>query len=354
VKLRPGVITPLLAAMAGGSALAAIVASAGAVTAPAPITLGSTTGTPSANVCSGGINCTYVPFSGAADPALAVPSDGTVSSFAVNSGSATGSVELRVLAPAGNGRYTGAGTSAPQALAGGVQSFSVSLPVTAGDVLALDNASSALLFDTTSPTAISAYYEVPSLADGSTAAPNHDQSGLRLLLSAVEQPSTSTTVTTNPTVTTVVSTTTVTTTQATPSSPGPPKILSLRQSQRTWREGSKLAVVAGARVPVGTVFSFTLNQRAVVTVSFVQPVAGRKVKGKCVAGSKAKGSRCTVRTTQGTLAISGAGGANQLSFQGKLTSRHTLPTGSYTVKLQARNAAGQSSSTRSLSFTIAR
>src|SRR5437764_3327363 len=95
-----------LAAAAGGTGLAVLVGSAGAATpALTTTTLGSTTGTPNENICVAGINCTYVPFASAADPGLQVPVNGNVTKFSVNSGSATGTVELRVLRPAGNGEY---------------------------------------------------------------------------------------------------------------------------------------------------------------------------------------------------------------------------------------------------------
>ena len=219
-RLRGGLLA--LAASAAGVALAVAVGSAGASsTAVVSTTLGSATGTPSQNVCSAGINCTYVPFSWAASPTLQVPVDGKVTSFAVNSGSATGSVQLRVLRPAANGQFTGAGTSPAESLAGGPQTFTVSLPVHAGDVLALDNSTSALLFDTSSANPVfSAYYELPSLADGSTAAPNNNKPGYRLLLSAVVTGTTPTPTTTGgTTVTTVV--TGGTTTASRPSPRGP-------------------------------------------------------------------------------------------------------------------------------------
>jgi hypothetical protein len=58
--------------------------------------------------------------------------------------------------------------------------------VKAGDILGLDNSDSALMFDKTSPNPITAYYELPALADGVTAAPNQPlMDGYRLLLSAV-------------------------------------------------------------------------------------------------------------------------------------------------------------------------
>src|SRR5437660_10980639 len=142
-----GVLVALVAAAAGGG-LAIGVGSAGANgAAPTTTTLGSTTGTPNQNICSAGFDCTYVPFASAANPGLEVPLNGSVTSFSVNSGSGgpPATVELRVLRPAGNGKFTGAGTSPMEPLSTGGNTYSVSLPVQAGDVLALDNSTSALL-----------------------------------------------------------------------------------------------------------------------------------------------------------------------------------------------------------------
>src|SRR5260370_10460116 len=100
-----GALVALVAA-AAGVGLAIGVGSGGASgSAPTTTTLGSTTGTPSQNICLAGFDCTYVPFASAASPGLQVPLDGNVTSFSVNSGSATGSVQLRVLRPAGNGKF---------------------------------------------------------------------------------------------------------------------------------------------------------------------------------------------------------------------------------------------------------
>jgi hypothetical protein len=143
----------LVAAVAG---LAVALATTTARGAGQTVTLGSTSGSPSANICVGGIKCTYVPFTGVSNPGLQVPFDGTVTSFSVNAGSAGGSVGLRVLRPAAPGQYTGAGTSPPKTLGLGVSTFAVSLPVKAGDLLGLDNESSALMFDKSSASPITA------------------------------------------------------------------------------------------------------------------------------------------------------------------------------------------------------
>ncbi len=182
----------LVASVAAVAALASLglllAIGIGSAGADQTVTLGSVAGSPTMNICpAGGANCTYVPFSGVS-PALQVPFDGTVTSFSVNAGSAGGTVELRVLRPA-NGQFTGAGTGPAETIANpSVNTFAVNIPVSAGDVLALDNASSALLFDTgpASSTSVTFFYE-PALADGQTAAPNNTQSGTRLLLSATVQ-----------------------------------------------------------------------------------------------------------------------------------------------------------------------
>jgi len=170
VRLRSGIIASL-AALAAGGGVAAMVSAAGAATGPTTVTLGSTSGTPSQNKCVDA--CTYVPFSNAGVPAVQVTGDGTVTSFSINSGSTGNQVKLRVLAPAANGQFTGAGTSPAETLTGGVSTFAVSLPVKAGDVLALDNADSAIVFATVGGTALTAYYELPPLADGATARRRH-------------------------------------------------------------------------------------------------------------------------------------------------------------------------------------
>lgn len=343
--IRPRGIVSLLTAAVAGAATAWVIASAGgptatagAATTPQTVTLGSTTGNPTTNICLAGINCTYAPFNGVEAPGLEVPFDGTVTSFSVNSASSTNHVELRVLRPAGGGQFTGAGTSAPETLASGPTTFTVSLPVKAGDILGLDNSDSALIFDKTTPSAITAYFELPPLADGATAAPNHNQSGLRLLLSATVAQRTTTTTTTGTTTTTTTTTTT------------PPTITGLRQARRTWREGTRSATMA--RAATGTVFTFDLNGDARVTVTFTARVSGRRIGGRCVAPTRAnRHSRpCTRTVRPGRLSFAGHGGANALSFDG-LVGRHLLPLGRYTATFTASNAHGQASPV-ALTFTI--
>jgi hypothetical protein len=335
----------LLVAGAAGVAVAIAIASAGATTSQT-VTLGSASGTPSTNICVASFKCTYVPFTGVSSPALQVPFDGTVTSFSVNAGSAGGPVELRVLRPAGGGKYTGAGTGPVKTLSLGMNTFAVSLAVKAGDLLGLDNDSSALIFDTSPATAITAYYS-PALADGATAAPNNNKSGSRLLLSTVVQASTSIQTTTIP------GTTPSTTTPAS----APPNVTGATESNHIWREGKSSATFSRKhRPPIGTTFTFTLNEQAHVTLAFTQRLPGRKVNGKCVSQTKRnrrKGA-CTRTVTRGALSFTGHSGTNNVSFQGGISHSKKLAPGTYTLVITATNSAGQHSTAGPLSFTIVR
>jgi hypothetical protein len=314
----------LLVACAVCATLAALAGTAGAAT---QVTLGSTSGTPNGNICAATIRCTYTPFVRAqpvpqAYP-LTVPFDGTVTSFSVNAGSAGGTVWLRVLRPvnAGNGVFTGAGTSSPLTLHTGINTFTVSLPAKAGDVVALDNDSSALLFDTSSALIAEAWS--PAVADGVTAGANASRLNTGLLLSA-----------------------TVTAT--------PPSITGLSQSHGRWRVGGKLArLAAAATPPVGTTFGFTLNQASNVRFGFAQLLPGRNVNGRCVAQTAANRTRpaCTRSVGRGALLFSASAGAHKLFFQGRLSRTRKLSPGVYTLTITATNPQGTASRT-TRSFTI--
>jgi len=339
-------LTLLVSAAAGGGLLAAQVGSAGADTQT--ITLGSTNGTPSQNICGSGSNCTYVPFHlNLSSPELQVPVDGTVTGFSVNSGSAGNRVELRVLRPAGNGSYTAESTSPPATLSTGINTFPASLPVRAGDVLGLDNADSALLFDTSDATYITAYYQ-PALADGATAPPTATANGYRLLLSATVQASTTTTTTTT--------TTTSSTTNAGPPPPvTAPSLTQVAQSHRVWREGNSLGHFSSTRrVPVGTTYSFTLDQTAHVRFAFSQLLPGRSVKRRCVTPTSGNRShpRCTRKVLRGVLSFAARAGVHHLAFQGRVSRTRRLPTGRYGLVITATGSNGDRSAPRTLQFKI--
>jgi hypothetical protein len=111
---------------------------------------------------------------------------------------------------------------------------------------------------------------------------------------------------------------------------------------------------ARKQLPVGTTFSWMLNEQASVTLSFTQRVPGRKVGSKCIAkrGKNAKRSTCERTVTAGSLSLIGHGGTNKVVFQGRISRSKKLKPGRYTLVIVSTNAAGASSVPVSLSFTI--
>jgi uncharacterized repeat protein (TIGR01451 family) len=136
----------------------------------------------------------------------------------------------------------------------------------------------------------------------------------------------------------------------------PPNVTNATQSNTRWRRGDQLARFTKTRkkTPIGTRFSFTLNQPASVSFDFTQQLRGRKVKGKCVAQNKKnrKQPACKRTVSQGTLGFNAHAGVNTVSFQGRISASKKLKLGRYTLVIRATNAAGQRSAPRSLSFTI--
>jgi DNA-binding beta-propeller fold protein YncE len=138
-----------------------------------------------------------------------------------------------------------------------------------------------------------------------------------------------------------------------------PIVSNVHQANSKWSEGSKLpAVIARARrgAPVGTRFSYALNQPALVTFSFTHRVAGRMVRHECVAktGKNAKRKACKRTITAGVLTFNGHGGTNTVAFQGRVSRSTKLEPGRYTLVLSATNASGERSAPQSLAFTIVR
>lgn len=128
----------------------------------------------------------------------------------------------------------------------------------------------------------------------------------------------------------------------------------VRQSHRSWWRGGRLArITSGGHTPIGTTFQFTLNQPARMRFAFTQAVAGRKVRGQCVAPSSQNRGRpaCTRTVTRGTLTFGGHSGLNKVAFQGRLSRSKTLKPGHYTLVVTATDTASQHATAR-LAFTI--
>jgi DNA-binding beta-propeller fold protein YncE len=144
---------------------------------------------------------------------------------------------------------------------------------------------------------------------------------------------------------------------APPPPPGlAPRVTHVSQSHSTWRVGGKLATFAkrAKRPPVGTTFSFVLDQRARVSLAFVQKLNGREVRGRCVAPTRANQHKhaCARQVAAATLSVAGHNATNRVAFEGRVSRAKTLKPGRYTLLITATNAAGQRSAPRSLSFTI--
>jgi streptogramin lyase len=140
--------------------------------------------------------------------------------------------------------------------------------------------------------------------------------------------------------------------------PAPPEITAVHQSASVWREGSRPAKISRRvrkhRPPLGSTFSFALSEQASVGLSFTESLAGRKVRGTCVAQShaNAKHRGCTRTVRVGALSFNGSKGTNRVVFQGRLGHSKKLRPGRYTLTIIATNFANISSAPKSLRFTI--
>ncbi len=111
-----------------------------------------------------------------------------------------------------------------------------------------------------------------------------------------------------------------------------PVVSGFKQTHARWRVGTALPTIASAhKPPVGTVFTFVLNQPATAKLVFK---LGHKVKG--------------------TLSMSAKTGKDKIKFQGRLSRKHRLAPGPYTVTITATNANHATSAPKKLSFTIVR
>jgi hypothetical protein len=133
-----------------------------------------------------------------------------------------------------------------------------------------------------------------------------------------------------------------------------PAVGGLGQTASRWRRGQGLPHISRAGVPVGTTFSFNLNEAATSSFAFSRRAAGRRAKGRCVAVTPGNAGRrrCTRMVSAGGFSLPGHAGVNKVFFQGRLSSSKTLKPGTYSLLLSVRDARGLTSSSRSLSFTI--
>lgn len=131
-----------------------------------------------------------------------------------------------------------------------------------------------------------------------------------------------------------------------------PTITHFTQAHRRWGETKS----RNHRRPVGTTFSFILNQPARVTFAFGQRVTGREIHRRCVAQTRHnRGHRaCKLTVIRGRVAFAGHAGRNKFAFTGRISRSNRLTPGRYTLRITATNAAGQHSNPQALTFTIVR
>jgi hypothetical protein len=158
---------------AAAAVITASLAAAPAALAHPPATVGNVTGAPVQNVCLFEVDCTYVNFAHG-KPVDVVRHSGTITSW---SALQCGGLQLRVLRPAGNGKFRFVRSSIVRAAPNpGINVFPAHIPVKAGDVLALRDTgspaqSSCIMFAKAGSSRGVRYYK-PSPSDGSTRKPN--------------------------------------------------------------------------------------------------------------------------------------------------------------------------------------
>jgi hypothetical protein len=146
-------------------------------------TVGNSSGMPNANICLLSFDCTYVNYKHG-KPIDVVKHSGTLVSWSLNAASVGGATQLRILRPAGHGKFKFVHSSSLETVTNTDENtFSTHIKVRAGDVLALTNATSGL-YMTTAPVGTCVRYFDSSRTDGSTGKPNRVWPQLRLLLSA--------------------------------------------------------------------------------------------------------------------------------------------------------------------------
>ena len=127
-----------------------------------------------------------------------------------------------------------------------------------------------------------------------------------------------------------------------------PTVSGVRESAPRWLERTG----GPSQLPVGTTFSFTLDQAATVTLRFARVVGGRLAGTSCRAGAH-HGARCTAHVAAGAITISGHSGAQTFHFAGN-TSTGRLAPGVYVVSITAVARDGHRSATKTLRFTVAK
>jgi hypothetical protein len=110
-----------------------------------------------------------------------------------------------------------------------------------------------------------------------------------------------------------------------------------------------------ANKAAGTTMRFTLSEAATVTVTVLQSGKGRRSGKRCVAQTRknAKARACTLLISKGTFKQNAKSGRSTVAFTGRI-GRKTLKPGRYVIQARAVDAAGNASTVRSVTVTIAK
>lgn len=172
---------PVLIGLAIASLLPASCAEA------APVTVGSPLkATFGGNLCSGPSGTWANSVLAEAGTNVTSPVSGAVVAWKMIGNYSGGPFKLRVLRSAGSGKYTGAGSSAEVSPVSGPQAYSTDLPITVGDLIALDVHEGCI--GVAGVTGSDVINWNPVLPDGTTLAPPYPFSNVELGFNAEVQP----------------------------------------------------------------------------------------------------------------------------------------------------------------------
>ena len=284
----------------------------------ADVTIGSNlAGAANTNICSGGINCTYIQTSGGA-PVAVSPVAGQIARWRLKAGSFGAEVRLRVLRPVGND-FNAVSTSPAVTVTSDLNTFPASIAIQAGDVVALDNASSGLFFTNSPAIALPLVkYFQPAIPDNTTGTPNNQRVNLELLMNADITP---------------------TVPGAPPPATPTPALSKLRVKPRAFRAARSGASTGPTARRFGTTVSFTASSEATVAFRARRAAKGRLRGGKCRKPNRRRSGRACTRyvSVRGKFSVGATAGPNRFRFTGRLANRR-LRKGRY--QLVARPTAG--------------